>query len=70
MDNIAVLIPCYNEAQTIRKVVTDWKKELPEAVIYVYDNNSTDNTAVIAEEANCVAVGNPCRVIRKINEEC
>ena len=51
MDNIAVLIPCYNEAQTIRKVVTDWKKELPEAVIYVYDNNSTDNTAVIAEEA-------------------
>ena len=47
MDNIAVLIPCYNEAQTIRKVVTDWKKELPEAVIYVYDNNSTDNTAVI-----------------------
>lgn len=53
MDNIAVLIPCYNEAQTIRKVVTDWKKELSEAVIYVYDNNSTDNTAVIAEEAGC-----------------
>ena len=54
MDNIAVLIPCYNEAQTIRKVVTDWKKELPEAVIYVYDNNSTDNTAVIAEEAGAI----------------
>lgn len=51
MDDIAVLIPCYNEAQTIRKVVTDWKKELPEAVIYVYDNNSNDDTAVIAEEA-------------------
>ena len=34
MDDIAVLIPCYNEAQTIRKVVTDWRKELPEAVIY------------------------------------
>lgn len=50
MDDIAVLIPCYNEAQTIRKVVTDWKKELPEAVIYVYDNNSNDDTAVIAEE--------------------
>ena len=54
MDDIAVLIPCYNEAQTIRKVVTDWKKELPEAVIYVYDNNSTDNTAVIAEEAGAI----------------
>ena len=56
MDNIAVLIPCYNEAQTIRKVVTDWKKELPEAVIYVYDNNSTDNTAVIAEEAGAIVI--------------
>lgn len=54
MDNIAVLIPCYNEAQTIRKVVTDWKKELPEAVIYVYDNNSNDDTAVIAEEAGAI----------------
>ena len=54
MDDIAVLIPCYNEAQTIRKVVTDWKKELPEAVIYVYDNNSNDDTAVIAEEAGAI----------------
>ena len=40
MDKIAVLIPCYNESQTIKKVVEDWKKELPEATIYVYDNNS------------------------------
>jgi len=54
MDKIAVLIPCYNESQTIEKVVTDWKKSLPEAVIYVYDNNSTDNTAEIAEKAGAV----------------
>ena len=40
MDKIAVLIPCYNESKTIEKVVIDWKKALPEAVIYVYDNNS------------------------------
>lgn len=44
MDKIAVLIPCYNESVTIEKVIKDWKKELPEAVIYVYDNNSSDNT--------------------------
>lgn len=54
MDKIAVLIPCFNEAQTIEKVVTDWKNELPEAVIYVYDNNSSDNTALIAEKAGAV----------------
>ena len=40
MDKIAVLVPCYNEAKTIQKVVTDWKKVLPEAVVYVYDNLS------------------------------
>ena len=54
MDKIAVLIPCYNEAQTIKKVVEDWRKELPEAVIYVYDNNSTDNTAELAKKAGAV----------------
>ncbi|MCR5354787.1 MAG: glycosyltransferase family 2 protein [Lachnospiraceae bacterium] len=54
MDKIAVLIPCYNEAQTIEKVVTDFKRTLPEAVIYVYDNNSTDNTAEIAAAAGAV----------------
>ena len=48
MDKIAVLIPCFNESQTIEKVVSDWKRELPEAVIYVYDNNSSDNTADLA----------------------
>lgn len=54
MDRIAVLIPCYNEAQTIEKVVTDWKTVLPEAVIYVYDNNSSDNTAALARAAGAV----------------
>ena len=54
MDNIAVLIPCYNEARTIEKVDTDWKKILPEAVINVYDNNSSDETAQIAEDAGAV----------------
>ena len=42
MDKIAVLIPCYNEEKTIEKVVRDAKAALPEAVIYVYNNNSTD----------------------------
>ena len=54
MDKIAVLIPCYNEAQTINKVIFDAKKALPEATIYVYDNNSSDNTAQIAEEAGAI----------------
>ena len=48
MDKIAVLIPCYNESQTIAKVVADWKAALPEATIYVYDNNSKDGTAEMA----------------------
>ena len=48
MNRIAVLIPCYNEERTIEKVVSDYHKVLPDADIYVYDNNSTDNTAVIA----------------------
>ena len=54
MDKIAVLIPCYNEAQTIAKVVRDWKWALPEATVYVYDNNSTDGTAEIARAAGAV----------------
>lgn len=45
---IAIMIPCYNEQQTIKKVITDYKSVLPNADIYVYDNNSTDNTAEIA----------------------
>ena len=54
MDKIAVLIPCYNEAKTIEKVVSDFKKQLPEAVIYVYDNNSSDGTDEIARRAGAV----------------
>ena len=50
MDKVAVLIPCYNEALTIGKVIQDFKSQLPEAVFYVYDNNSTDDTAKIALE--------------------
>ena len=52
MDKIAVLIPCYNEEKTIEKVVRDAKAALPEAVIYVYNNNSTDRTAELAEKAS------------------
>ena len=47
MDKIAILIPCYNEAQTIGKVVADFRAALPEATVYVYDNNSADDTAAI-----------------------
>ncbi len=54
MDKIAVLIPCYNESATIEKVVTDFKREIPEAVIYVYDNNSSDGTDEIARAAGAV----------------
>jgi len=54
MDKIAVLIPCYNEEKTIEKVVTDAKKALPDAVIYVYDNNSTDKTVELASKAGAV----------------
>lgn len=51
---IAVLIPCYNEAKTIKKVVEDYKKALPNADIYVYDNNSTDHTDKIARKAGAI----------------
>lgn len=54
MDKIAVLIPCYNEEKTIEKVVTDAKAALPDAVIYVYNNNSTDRTAEFAARAGAV----------------
>ena len=78
MDKIAVLIPCYNEAQTIAKVVDDWKSELPEAIIYVYDNNSTDDTATIAAEHGAVVrkeymqgKGNVIRrMFREIDADC
>ena len=54
MDKIAVLIPCYNEEETVEKVVRDFKAVLPEAVIYVYDNNSSDRTVELAEKAGAV----------------
>ncbi len=53
-NSIAVLIPCYNEAKTIAKVIKDYKKALPEAKIYVYDNNSTDGTGEIAKKAGAI----------------
>ena len=75
---IAVLIPCYNEGKTIEKVVKDYKKALPEADIYVYDNNSTDDTAKIAENAGAIVKheyrqgkGNVIRsMFRQIDADC
>lgn len=77
-DKIAVLIPCYNEAQTIEKVVKDFKEALPEAIIYVYDNNSSDNTAELAAKAGAIVrkeyrqgKGNVIRsMFRQIHAEC
>lgn len=59
MDKIAVLIPCYNEASTIDKVVRDFRAALPGATVYVYDNNSTDDTAAIAQRAGAVVRPEP-----------
>ena len=78
MDTIAVLIPCYNESQTIAKVVKDYREALPEAVIYVYDNNSTDHTDEAAREAGAIVryeyrqgKGNVIRsMFRDIDTEC
>lgn len=78
MDKIAVLIPCYNEEKTIGKVVKDTREALPEAVIYVYDNNSTDKTVEIAQAAGAVVrheykqgKGNVIRrMFREIDAEC
>lgn len=54
METISIIIPAYNEELTIGKVIKDFKKQLPDANIYVYDNNSTDNTAKIAEEVGAI----------------
>lgn len=78
MDKIAVLIPCYNEEKTIGKVVADAKKALPEAVVYVYDNNSRDRTVEFATQAGAVVryeymqgKGNVIRrMFREIDAEC
>ena len=59
MEKIAILIPCYNEAVTIGKVIDDFKHELPEAEIYVYDNNSTDDTGNVAREHGAIVKREP-----------
>lgn len=78
MDKIAVLIPCYNEEKTIAKVIQDARNALPEAVIYIYDNNSTDRTAEIAKAHGAVVrceymqgKGNVIRrMFREIEAQC
>ena len=78
MDKIAVLIPCYNEEKTVQKVVSDFKRVLPEAVVYVYNNNSTDRTAELAQKAGAVVrneymqgKGNVIRrMFREIDAQC
>ena len=77
-DHIAVLIPCYNESRTIEKVVRDFRRVLPEAVVYVYDNNSSDGTGDIAARAGAVVrkermqgKGNVIRrMFREIDADC
>ena len=76
--SIAVLIPCYNEEQTVGKVVADYRAALPEASIYVYDNNSSDNTFAVAKEAGAIVrrepqqgKGNVMRsMFRRIEADC
>lgn len=78
MDKIAILIPCYNESATIEKVINDWKTAIPEAVIYVYDNNSSDRTDEIARAAGAIVryerqqgKGNVVRrMFQEIDAEC
>mgnify|MGYP004633507575 FL=1 len=78
MDKIAVLIPCYNEEKTVEKVVSDFKRVLPEAVVYVYNNNSSDRTADLAAKAGAVVrneymqgKGNVIRrMFREIDAQC
>ena len=77
-ENVAVLVPCYNEAVTIAKVVDDFRRELPGAIVYVYDNNSTDGTSAIAKTHGAVVrheprqgKGNVCRqMFRDIDADC
>lgn len=77
-DGIAVIIPCYNEALTIGKVIDDFRSELPEVTVYVYDNNSTDGTAEIARTRGAIVKyeprqgkGNVCRqMFRDIDADC
>ena len=78
MDRIAVLVPCYNEAKTVEKVVKDFLRVLPGCKVYVYDNNSTDGTAELAKAAGAIVrhefrqgKGNVIRrMFREIDAEC
>ncbi len=78
MDKIAILIPCYNEAKTIAKVVSDARNAFPEGVVYVYDNNSTDGSGQLALEAGAIVRKEPLqgkgnvirRMFREIDAEC
>src|SRR5262249_39161876 len=70
---VAVLIPCFNEEMTIGKVVRDFKQALPGAMIFVYDNNSTDKTASIAQEVGAIVTHAPYqgkgRVVKQMFDE-
>lgn len=78
MDKIAVLLPCYNEAKTIEKVVKDAKEVFPEGIVYVYDNNSTDGSGELAAKAGAVVRKEPMqgkgnvirRMFREIDAQC
>lgn len=78
MKKVAVLIPCYNEEKTVEKVVADYRRALPQADIYVYDNNSTDRTAELARKAGAIVrreyrqgKGNVIRsMFRQIDADC
>lgn len=78
MEQIAVLIPCYNEALTIKKVIEDFQREIPNAAIYVYNNNSTDGSENIAREAGAIVKDEPLqgkgnvvrRMFREIEADC
>ena len=78
MDKIAGLVPCYNESKTIKKVIADWKRALPKAKVYVYDNNSSDGSDKVAREAGAIVrytrqqgKGNVIRqMFREVDSEC
>lgn len=78
MDKIAILVPCYNEAKTIEKVVRDALQTFPEGVVYVYDNNSTDGSGELASKAGAIVRREPLqgkgnvirRMFREIDAQC
>lgn len=70
LDKVAVLIPCYNEEITIGKVIDDFRKELPNAEIYVYDNNSSDKTSEIAKQHGAIVRAESVREKEMSSEAC